>query len=315
MAADGKSLSQIADMLNSTETKNIQVRCDSSPWTPRRISAVLSNRHYLGQIKYANSWVKGLHQAIIDEETFNQAQAATSLRRTTSTKQRSASAITYPLRGLVICPKCGRKLSIGTDVKQIDRLCKQVTTYYRCRSNAGGRKPCKGVRIQAWKLENRVIDALTVAIHNPSAIDRIESPGIDKDKFSQHWKLLDIPELMNVVAEDLLDCDPTRFDELQRIPDPDGSDTHWYNNYLLATPSDDWIASIVAVRALIELKAEEAIPLFVDLLFQTWRFPRLTVDVEAQYFFAPLGKIAIEPLCDAFEFSGPEKDEGRRDVV
>lgn len=125
----------------------------------------------------------------------------------------------------------------------------------------------------------------------------------------------DIPELMNVVAEDLLDCDPTRFDELQRIPDPDGSDTHWYNNYLLATPSDDWIASIVAVRALIELKAEEAIPLFVDLLFQTWRFPRLTVDVEAQYFFAAFGKIAIEPLCDAFEFSGPEKDEGRRDVV
>jgi len=58
MAADGKSLSQIADMLNSTETKNIQVRCDSSPWTPRRISAVLSNRHYLGQIKYGKSWLR-----------------------------------------------------------------------------------------------------------------------------------------------------------------------------------------------------------------------------------------------------------------
>jgi hypothetical protein len=41
----------------------------------------------------------------------------------------------------------------------------------------------------------------------------------------------------------------------------------------------------------------------------------LTVNVEAQYFFAPLGKIAIEPLGDAFEFSGPEEDEGRRDVV
>jgi hypothetical protein len=74
-------------------------------------------------------------------------------------------------------------------------------------------------------------------------------------------------------------------------------------------------ASIVAVRSLIELKAEEAIPLFVDLLFETWRFPRLTVAVEAQYFFAPLGKIAIEPLCEAFELSGPEEDEGRRDVV
>jgi len=139
----------------------------------------------------SEQFLKGLHQAIIDEETFNQAQAATRLRRTTLTKQRSASAITYPLRGLVICPKCGRKLSIGTDVKQINRLCKQVTTCYRCRSNAGDRKPCTGVRIQAWKLDNTVIDSLTVAIHNPLTIDQIESPGIDKEKFSQHWKLLD----------------------------------------------------------------------------------------------------------------------------
>jgi hypothetical protein len=30
---------------------------------------------------------------------------------------------------------------------------------------------------------------------------------------------------------------------------------------------------------------------------------------------APLGEIAIEPLCEAFELSGPEEDEGRRDVV
>ncbi len=125
----------------------------------------------------------------------------------------------------------------------------------------------------------------------------------------------DIPELIIVVEDDLLDCDPSRFDELQTYPEPDVSQTNWHNNYLLATPSDDWIASIVAVRALIELQAEEAIPLFVELLFENWRFPRLTVGVEAQYFFAPLGKIAIEPLCEAFEFSGPEEDEGRRDVV
>jgi hypothetical protein len=120
---------------------------------------------------------------------------------------------------------------------------------------------------------------------------------------------------IKVVAEDLLNCDPSRFAELQIIPDPDGNETNWQNDYLLATPSDDWIASIVAVRALIELKAEEAIPLFVKLLFQNWRFPRLSVGVEIQYFFAPLGRIAIEPLCEAYEHSSPEEDQGRRDVV
>ena len=126
---------------------------------------------------------------------------------------------------------------------------------------------------------------------------------------------LDIPALINVVAEDLLDCDPSNLDELQTLPDSDGNETNWHDNYLLATPSDSWIASVVAVRALIELKAEEAIPLFVELLFENWRFPRLSVGIEAQYFFAPLGEIAIDPLCEAFELSRPEEDEGRRDVV
>lgn len=125
----------------------------------------------------------------------------------------------------------------------------------------------------------------------------------------------DIPELINIVSEDLLDCDPTRFDELQTLPEPDGNEANWCNSYLLATPSDDWIASIVATRALIELKSEVAIPLFVELLFENWRFPRLSIGVEAQHFFAPLGEIAIEPLCEAFELSGPEEDEGRRDVA
>jgi len=125
----------------------------------------------------------------------------------------------------------------------------------------------------------------------------------------------DTHELMDIVAKDLLDCDPGRFDELRTLPDPDGSEANSYNKYLLATPSDDWIASIVAVRALIELKAEEAIPLFVELLYRNGRFPRLAVGVEAQYFFASLGSIAIEPLYTAFERSGSEEDEGRCDVV
>jgi DNA invertase Pin-like site-specific DNA recombinase len=428
LAADDKSLVEIADNLNERKIRSNDVESNGSPWTPRRISSVLSNRHYLGQIKYGNTWVDGLHQAIVDERTFNQAQEKTASRRTAAATHRIVSSITNSLRGLVDCPKCSRKLSIGTDVKQIDRLCKQVTTYYRCRWNAGGRRPCTGVRIHAWKLEKRVIDAINAATNNSVTIDRVELNGTDSDKLSLYWALLnssqqdkllpliiasvipsedfnelaihlqpdaieyvrcmaaygqpkppasnsspsrysrkrrkpmiassasnrtpvplrerlkrvqrlelfyddrnstsmlmrrceishlDIPELISVVAEDLLDCEPANLDELQTLPDPDGdgNETNWHNNYLLATPSDDWIASIVATRALIELKAEEAIPIFVELLLENWRFPRLSVGIEAQYFFAPLGEIAIEPLCEAFEVSGPEEDEGRRDVV
>lgn len=425
-AANGKSLAEIADALNEAKRKPNEFENNKSPWTPRRISAVLSNRHYIGQIKYGDAWVRGLHKSIVDEQIFEQAHEQTARRRTTAKTDRRISSIANSLRGLIDCPKCGRKLSVGTDVKQIDRLCKQVTVYYRCRSNAGGRRPCTGVRIQAWKLEKQVIDAITAATNHSVTIDRVEFNATDLDKLTQYWALLnssqhdkllpliiasvipsedfrelaihlqpdamdyvrcmaaygqpkppapnsppgssirkrrksmiasnapvpsptslrerlkrvqrlelfyddlhstsmlmrrceiskaDIPELINIVSEDLLDSDPSRFDDLQTLPKPDGNEIDWCNDYLLATPSDDWIASIVAFRALIELKAEEAIPLSVEVLFENWRFPRLTVGVEAQHFFAPLGVVALEPLCEAFELSAPEEDEGRRDVV
>jgi site-specific DNA recombinase len=189
-AANGKTLAEIADALNERKRKPNEFETNRSPWTPRRISAVLSNRHYLGQIKYRNTWVRGLHEPIVDEQSFEQAHEQTARRRTTAKTDRSISSITNALRGLVDCPKCGRKLSIGTDVKQIDRLCKQVTTYYRCRSNAGGRRPCSGVRIQAWKLEKRVIDAITSAANNSVMIDRVEFHGTDLRKLSQYWALL-----------------------------------------------------------------------------------------------------------------------------
>ena len=90
--------------------------------------------------------------------------------------------------------------------------------------------------------------------------------------------------------------DPVRFHELQTLPDPNGNDVNWLKNYLLATPSEDWIATIFATRALIELKAAEAIPRFVELLFKKLQFPRLSAGIEAEQVFAPFGEIAIEPM-------------------
>lgn len=127
----------------------------------------------------------------------------------------------------------------------------------------------------------------------------------------------DIPQLIDVVAEDLLDCEPALyFAELQRMPEPDGNEQDWLDGYLLASPTDHWIAPTIAMRALTELAAAEAIPLFVELLFESWRFPRLSINIESEHFFAPLGQIAIAPLVEAFEMSDEEEeDDGRRNIA
>ncbi len=42
----------------------------------------------------------------------------------------------------------------------------------------------------------------------------------------------DIPELMHIVAENLLDCDPARFDNLQFMLECDGNPIDWHDGYL-----------------------------------------------------------------------------------
>ncbi len=64
-----------------------------------------------------------------------------------------------------------------------------------------------------------------------------------------------------------------------------------------------------------EFKAIVAIPLFIEILFESWQFPRLAVNEEAEHFFAPLGEIAIEPLVRAFDLSTDDQDDGRRNVA
>jgi site-specific DNA recombinase len=429
-ASEGQTLSDIATAANRNGWPLSINDRGNSKWTPRRISALLANRHYLGQIKKGDQCMPGLHQAIVDEDLFSRAHKALEQRRSSTAERRNQNQLVAALRGLVDCPKCGRKLSIGTETKRIDHLCKQVTAYYRCRSNAGGVRPCLGVRIPAWRLEDRVIEAIgrTAASQNvteqvvldddvaavlarswqsldsvqqskllPLIVERVvpterfenlliylkpdsyvyvicmhaygqpEPPApkvehssvsvrsqkkarnrmISASSLESHSLPLrdrlkrvireelfyddarstamlmrrcgisgaDVPDLMKVVAEDLLACDPAAFEDIRTLPELDGNKRHWRDGYLLASPTDDWIAAIVATRALVELKAAEAIPLFARLLFQCWRFPRLSIGIEAERFFALFGRTAIAPLFEAFEQSEEQVDDGRRNVA
>ena len=63
----------------------------------------------------------------------------------------------WPLRGLVSCGACGRLLSTHTI-----RRGSIVYRYYRCRSTAGGRDPCKGVLVSAHEIETAVLQAAGV---------------------------------------------------------------------------------------------------------------------------------------------------------
>ena len=95
--AEGRSISSISTDL---QTKGYAIINNAS------LRYILSNKTYCGYMRRKDSWINGLHEAIIDEETYNAAQEILQ-----SNKRRSVNNIYTLLSGLLICGKCGAKYS------------------------------------------------------------------------------------------------------------------------------------------------------------------------------------------------------------
>ena len=78
---------------------------------------MLNNRFYLGEVSVMkwkdkpSHWVKGLHQGLIDEDTFNNVQEMHFGKRKVKPKVCKTSTDEFYLRDFLKCPHCGKKLT------------------------------------------------------------------------------------------------------------------------------------------------------------------------------------------------------------
>lgn len=129
-----------------------------SAWKPCRIHRILTNEVYIGKIRWGRVRTRrgltgngiekrlemtndyelhdGLHEAIIDEETFARAQAIAKSR--TNVPVRKDHEISNPLIGILVCKECGHvmrgKPASGRQDAQVfcaTRGCPTVRTYRR----------------------------------------------------------------------------------------------------------------------------------------------------------------------------------------
>lgn len=76
--------------------------------------SLLRNKAYLGMVNVpaykdeANVWVEGLHDPLIDEKMFYSVQEVLQGRKRKIPQKNSKVRDELPLRGYLICPKCGR---------------------------------------------------------------------------------------------------------------------------------------------------------------------------------------------------------------
>jgi site-specific DNA recombinase len=161
MAAEGKTPTEIATLANQLgwRTKRRVSRSSGktsggNPWTPRQILATLSNPVYRGLIRDGARTLPGQHEAIVTEDLWKQSQAQVASRRICRLGPRQAFPYN-PLRGLLFCGRCGRRMSLHQR-----RRGNSGRLYYRCRSTAGGRPPCPDVSIRAWDMVQSVVTLL-----------------------------------------------------------------------------------------------------------------------------------------------------------
>jgi DNA invertase Pin-like site-specific DNA recombinase len=199
LAAQGSKPSDLARHANSCGWKNH--REVTGEWTPRWITKLLTNRAYIGEIRHGTSWLPGSHKPIVTQAEFEAVQNQLALRLVRGkSRQRvspsSNSSNIFPLEGLLFCGGCLRPMSTSVSIRgNIGYL------YYRCRSYAGGRPPCRGVNMSAYEFQQLVASVLLETDH----------PDLSSSGFRGYWKSLSEvqqkQQLMNLVERVILNFD------------------------------------------------------------------------------------------------------------
>lgn len=125
-------------------------------WQPAVVLWILSNQAYVGRVHWRKETFPGLHQPLIDQATFDQAQALLK-ERGEDLAMRAASRAEFLLTGLIRCGRC-RRAYVGMSAKGNGG----TYHYYACSGRQKlGRKACDGERLPKDKLETAILGQLT----------------------------------------------------------------------------------------------------------------------------------------------------------
>jgi site-specific DNA recombinase len=114
LAAEGKSDREVADALNAAGYRTTGNR-GRNPFTKDTVRPMLRNRFYLGQLPDGRGgWMQGAHDAVLDEDLFDEAQRTRTANSTGSAKV-AVTMRRYSLSGLARCGHCGGPLHFLTE--------------------------------------------------------------------------------------------------------------------------------------------------------------------------------------------------------
>ncbi|WP_138090997.1 recombinase family protein [Halalkalibacterium halodurans] len=156
-AIDQWGYRKIASHLNvlGKTTKN------NKHWSITAVKTILTNRIYIGDIKWRNEYRKGKHSAIIDMELWEQTQK---MLKVNSHIQEKVHPGNYPLSGLIKCPECGAPMVQGNSSPKYK--------YYQCSKNKNsGKKACSSNLVKKEYAEHYVYEQVFYSLKSINIVE------------------------------------------------------------------------------------------------------------------------------------------------
>ena len=104
MFVSTQNLRHIATTLNQLDIKPMR----GSEWGTKTLKLILANRSYVGEVKYRDSYYKGIHEPIIEKEIFDKVQKIWEYRNEHFKKCKIQVQHNHWLRGILKCSDCGK---------------------------------------------------------------------------------------------------------------------------------------------------------------------------------------------------------------
>jgi site-specific DNA recombinase len=136
-------------------------------WSPNALQLILTNPAYKGLVRWNGDIHPGLHEPLVDDDTFEKAQEILR-RRSENASLRRGNPTDFLLSGLLRCHHCGRAY-VGTSAHgRSGRY-----TYYACSTRYKyGPAKCTGERIPQDRLEAAVLTQLAELYRDSQLIEQ-----------------------------------------------------------------------------------------------------------------------------------------------
>lgn len=165
------SINKILTHLHQRRTPTLR----SGKWDSTRIRRILHNIFYTGQIRVQDKIVKGLHQAIIDQDLYNQVQRSIRARVHHDFNTAPGSLLT----GILFCGSCMSRFATCVCRKQRKTKRDYEKRYYRCRGRNTGL--CRRKLMPQEQLDGIVIARVQKVIGNTKVIEDVYRKALEED--------------------------------------------------------------------------------------------------------------------------------------